>query len=326
MKRIILFTTIIFIFTINSQIINQNNNIKNPPYISKSEFVFDTLVSITLYNSSNEKVLDQAFDLCQEYENKFSKTIPSSEISIINNSHGQPTKVSTPTLELLDTAIYYSVISNGAFDVTIEPLSSLWNFKKHIVPDPIDIQSASQNVNYKNIQLNFLDNTVTLSNPDTQIDLGGIAKGFIADQVKEFLLKNKIEHALINLGGNVLTINNKPNGHNFVIGIQKPFAKLGEIITTHQISDKSLVTSGIYERYFENNGQLYHHIIDPKTGYPCETDLYGVTIISKDSVAGDALSTICLIKGLDEGIAFIKSLDDISAIFIDDNFNIIYVD
>ena len=175
-------------------------------------------------------------------------------------------------------------------------------------------------MDYRNVQVE--GNTVTLKDPNSAIDLGGIAKGYIADKLKEYLESEGIKHAIINLGGNVLTLGGKLNGEPFRIGIQKPFDESGAPITSVEATDLSVVSSGNYERYFEVDGKIYHHILNPKTGMPYDNHLYGVTILSKTSVDGDALSTVCYSLGLEKGMELIKSLDGVEALFITDDYKL----
>ena len=160
------------------------------------------------------------------------------------------------------------------------------------------------------------DNTVRLTDPHAAIDVGGIAKGYIADRVKEYLKKQGVKHAIINLGGNVLAMGGRLDGSDYNIGIQKPFDNAGEPITSVRISSKSVVTSGTYQRYFEAGGKLYHHILDPHTGLPCENNLHSVTIITDSSLTADALSTTCFLLGLDKSLQLIDQLDNVDAVFI----------
>lgn len=303
------------LFTCSCTIVN------NEP-ISRTAIYFDTVISIKIYNSQDESLLDQCFAYCEEFENTISRTIETSEISKINNSKGSPVTVSDTTLELLEQGIYYGELTNGAFDITIAPLSELWDFKNNpgVVPSEADIQDALSHVSYQNIVIE--GNTVTLTDPDMAIDLGGIAKGYMADRLKEYLLSEGVESALIDLGGNILAVSSKPNGSDFTIGIKKPFDE-GNMIATESISDLSVVTSGCYERYFEVDGELYHHILDTETGYPCDDGLLGVTIFSENSVDGDALSTSCFALGLEDGKKLIESLDGIDALFVTKDYQII---
>lgn len=292
--------------------------------ISKSGIFFDTLISIKIWGTNDSSILDDCFALCTKYENKFSRTISDSEISKINKSGGVPVEVSDETIELIQKGLDYGNLSNGAFDITIAPLSSLWDFKNNTGEIPADslIQEAKSHVNYKNVVID--GNTVQLLDSKASLDLGGIAKGYIADRLKEFLRENNIEHAMINLGGNVLTIGGKPDDTPFHIGIQKPFAEQNETITSIPVTDHSVVSSGVYERYFKKDGKIYHHLLDSATGYPKENNLLSVTILSDSSADGDALSTTCFTLGLEKGMELINRLDNVDAIFVTDDYQLHY--
>lgn len=292
--------------------------------VSKSGIFFDTVIKIEISGLKDSSVMDHCFDFCEKYENKFSKEIETSEISKINAAMGSPVEVSAETADLIRKGLYYSELSDGAFDITIAPVSSLWDFtdQTKTVPSGEAIQEALTHVGYQNV--NVTGNTVTLADPKAALDLGGIAKGYIADQLKTYLKKEGVSHAIINLGGNVLTIGSQPNGSDYKIGLQKPFDEQNTAITTVSVHDQSVVSSGIYQRYFESDGKLYHHILNPKTGYPYENNLLGVTIISDLSADGDALSTTCFALGLDKGMELIKSLDNTEAIFITNDYELHY--
>lgn len=289
--------------------------------ISKQGFLLDTVIQITLYDTGNESLLDESFAVCEKYEQLLSKTVATSDISRINQAEGKPVTVSDETIALIQKSLTYSELSDGAFDITIAPLSSLWDFKdKKTIPDSQDIEKAKNLVDYHTISIS--GNTVTLLNPKASIDLGAIAKGYIADKIKDYLVSKNVKSGLINLGGNVLTIGTKPDGSAWNIGIQKPFDEQNAAITSVHLSDESVVTSGVYERYFKQDGVIYHHILDAKTGYPFQNGLLGVTIISEQSVDGDALSTTCFALGLQKGMELIRSLPDIDAIFITDDYQL----
>lgn len=298
------------------------------PY-SKTDFYFDTVVTITVYETSDneqraEEILTEAMAICQYYDNLLSRTREGSDIYNINHAGGEAVMVSEETAHLIYTALNYCELSDGAIDISIAPVKDLWNFNSETnggtIPSDIMIQNALTHVGYQNIELN--GNSVRLSDPSAAIDLGFIAKGFIADQIKSYLLLQEVDHALINLGGNILAVGAKPDKTPFKIGIQEPFAEAGTYITTVDCSDDkdshsaSVVTSGVYERCFTVNDDLYHHILNPRTGYPQKTDLYSVTILTDSSTQADALSTTCLVLGLEKGKALIESLDDVEAIFI----------
>lgn len=292
--------------------------------ISKSGLAFDTFITITLYDTKDEKLLEECFQLCKKYESLFSRTLSTSEIAKINSGSETSFKVSNETAEAIRQGLKYGTISNGLFDITIGSISELWNFKSDSpqLPDDTLIKKALSSINYKDLEVT--DNTVILKNRNIKIDLGGIAKGYIADQLKTFLTSKGVKHGFISLGGNVLTIGKKPDGSDFTIGIQKPFAKQNETIAALKISDKSVVSSGIYERYFKINNKIYHHILNPHTGYPFENNLYEVTIISDKSVDGDALSTTCFSLGLEKGMELIESIENTEAIFVTDDYALHY--
>ena len=297
--------------------------------ISKSGFYFNTVIQITLYKSSYESLLEDCFSLADTYESYFSNTVSDSDISNINNADGAFVEVHDETIELLKKGIYYGDLSDGNFDITIGKLSDLWNFSTYAlldevpgsaVPTDAEIQEALKTVDYKGVTID--GNKVALSNPDSKLDLGGIAKGFIADKMKAYLEENGVESGMINLGGNVLTLGKKADGSSYTIGIQKPFSEDGEAIASVEVADKTVVSSGVYERYYEIGDKFYHHILNPHTGYPYDNHLLGVTIICDDSVDGDGLSTTCFTLGLEDGMALIESLDDVEAIFITDDYEL----
>ena len=294
----------------------------NKDPISKTAIYFDTVITIKVYDTQDTEILEQCFAYCNEFEQLISRTIETSEISKINNSNGNPVEVSDMTIELLEQGIYYSELTNGAFDISIAPLSELWDFKNNSgeIPAETAIDEAVSHVSYENILIE--GNTVTLLDPDMAIDLGAIAKGYMADQLKDYLLSEGVESALIDLGGNILAVGSKPDDSNFTIGIKKPFQD-GEMISTESLRDISIVTSGCYERYFEVDDTIYHHILNTETGYPCNNGLYSVTIFSDKSVDGDALSTSCFALGLEEAQKLIKSLDNIDALFVTNEYEII---
>lgn len=296
--------------------------------MERTDFLLNTFVNIKIYDSTDSAVLDGAIALCRNYEARLSRTIETSEISKLNNrnSDQQTFTLSDETAELLRTALHYCEISDGAFDITIEPVSSLWDFTAETpeLPDETTVKAAVTDIGYENLLLT--GNTLSFLSPETRIDLGAIAKGFIADKIKEYLLEQGVNSAIINLGGNVLCIGTRPDASPFRIGLQKPFAEREETFATANVSDMSVVTSGVYERHFIINGTNYHHILNPKTGYPYDNGLISVTILSEHSVDGDGLSTTCFSLGLEKGMELVNSLDGIYGCFIDEDYNIYYSD
>ena len=284
--------------------------------VSRSAALLDTVITVQIYDESKASLLDECIDLCSDYEKQLSRTMEGSEIWNLNHSNGNPVTLSDDTVYLLKKGIEYSEFSNGLFDITIGSVSDLWDFKNASpsLPSEENIREALSYVNYDLIEIS--GNTVRLLDPHTIVDLGGLAKGFIADKLKEFLMDKGIKNGIINLGGNILTIGTKPDGSDYNIGIQKPFDQQGAALTSVQTHDTSVVTSGIYQRYFQVDDKIYHHLIDPSTGYPCDNNLYSVSILTSSSLDADALSTICFLSGLEEGLKIIDSLEDTEAIFV----------
>lgn len=296
------------------------------PY-TKSGFALDTVVSITVYEKDHalaDAALEEAFQLCMSYDRMFGISDPSGDVYRLNHAGGEPVTVSEDTYTLLQKSIAYSEMSDGLLDVTIQPLYELWDFQNtenREPPSGDQILLAKQKVDYHNICL--LDNCTVMLKDDATINLGAIAKGYIADRLKEMLLERGITSALINLGGNIQTIGEKPDGSPFQIGLATPFDENGAILTDVPVKDRSVVTSGIYQRYFESGGEIYHHILDPGTGYPAKSDLNAAVIITDASVDADALSTICMLMGSEKAKAFLSSIPDTQFVLIDRNNQIL---
>ncbi len=291
--------------------------------ISDSSFFFDTFVTITLYkdnaNINYEELLANSFKLCAKYENIFSTTLSNSELYNLNQCD-ENVKLSKDFQYLLERSTDFEVLTKGAFNVKLGAICNLWNFKNSTIPNSQEINSCLNSVNSYDYILT--DNTFSwvgdknIKKP--LIDLGGIAKGYIADKLKEYLTSQGVSYGIINLGGNVLLIGSKPDKSSYSIGIKYPFSD-NDYIATVNLSDYSVVTSGIYERYFEKDNKLYHHLLNPTTGYPVENQLYSVTIIAKASTTADALSTAVFVLGMDEGLKLVNSLEDVYAVFVDSN-------
>ena len=296
---------------------------KEELYITTADIFFDTVVNIRIWGTTDETLLEECEAICERYENLFSRNVPSSDISRLNNCKGEAIELDSETIELLKFSVELSELSGGAFDITTTPLSDLWMIKDNpgVIPDKEAIDKALSHVGYENIFFED-DNKAGLKDPEALVDLGAIAKGYIADKLKEFLITNGVTRAVIDLGGNIVAIGEKSDGTPYNIGIQKPFDERNEVLLSVPVKDKSVVSSGTYERYFEKDGKIYHHIFDPKTGYPVENDLVGVTIISDSSLVGDALSTTCFVLGKEEGIKLLESYPLVRGIFIDKEMNI----
>lgn len=294
--------------------------------LTYTDTLFDTVIRVQILDRADEEVIKGCEELCKKYDTMFSRTNEESEIYKINQAKGSPVEVSSDTIAIIKKGIYYSKMSNGAFDITIGSVSGLWDFKSETpsVPASETLALAASHVNYQNIMIS--GNRVTLTDPETQLDVGAIAKGYIADRLKDYLTEQGVKHATINLGGNVQTLGSKPDGSPYNIGIQKPFDETGKPLTSVKVSDQSVVTTGIYQRYFEQDNKIYHHVLDPKTGYPCENNLHSVTIITDSSLDADALSTTCFLMGYDKAMELIDQLDHVDAVFITDDGEIHYSD
>lgn len=318
-KKILLIPAIISIIFVTGC-----SGISDNEPVSKTDFYFDTVINITLYGSQNAKYIDKCFDKCKSYEDLLSRTVSSSEISTINKNVNNYTDVSDDTLEIIKSGLHYSQLSEGKFDITVGALSSLWDFTSdaHTVPAQADIEKAISTIDYNSVIVD--NNKVMISKEGAVLDLGGIAKGFIADKLKQYLISQGVKSGIIDLGGNILLIGSRPDGSDYNIGIKKPFNDSGENSAVIRVHNKSIVTSGNYERYFYKDGKLYHHILDTSTGYPVENNLYSVSIISDKSIDGDGYSTICFLLGIDKGMEFIEGTEGIEALFIDSDYNIYY--
>ena len=279
---------------------------------------FDTVIDIRVYGEHAEKLLKGCFSICDTMENVLSAQKKTSELYKLNHRTSDTVNVSDDLAECIRRGLEYGKMSDGAFDITIYPVKELWDFEGDTddprIPADTEVRKALKLVDYRGVHVN--GNTVTFDSPDTQIDLGGIAKGYISLKLKNYLKAKGCSSALINLGGNVSVLGEKPDGSPFVVGIQKPFSDRGTVLTTVNAANDSVISSGVYERYFRKNGKLYHHILDPKTGYPADTGLNQATIIGADDVLGDALSTICVLLGRDKAEELIrKNSLDVTVLF-----------
>lgn len=303
--------------------------------VTKDGYYLDTICVVSIYRMKDEDgevkeasamddeaeaAIDEAFALCEELEDKLSRTVKDSDVSRINAAKGEWTGVSEDAIDVIHKGMEYSHMSDGAFDITIGGVTKLWDFHaaegEAKLPDKEALAEAVRHVNYRGIAIE--GSKVRLTDPEAEIDLGGIAKGYIGDRMAELLESKGVVSATVNLGGNVICIGGKTDEDDFVIGVETPFSDRTEIIGRVNARDKTLVTSGVYERRIEVDGKTYHHILDTKTGWPVKTDLDAVTLIADKGRSADidALSTTCLIKGSEEGMKFIDGIDGVEAVFV----------
>lgn len=284
--------------------------------LSITLFVFDTVVTIGA--QTTQDVMDKISERCTYFENKFSRTVEGSDIWNINNAAGAPVQVAEETAEVIQAAIGYAEASGGLFDISIGAVSTLWDFVEGVKPTDEQIQAALPHVDYRCISVD--GTTVTLSDAQAKLDLGGIAKGFITDDLVRIFSENGCKNASISLGGNVFVMGESFDGDPWNVGVQNPNGQTDDVIATIQAADQSLVTSGLYERCFEQDGTTYYHILDPKTGYPVKTDLSSASIETKKSVDGDAYSTILFLLGHDEALKLVNESDFIEdGVLVDQN-------
>ncbi|MDY3031366.1 MAG: FAD:protein FMN transferase [Clostridia bacterium] len=288
-----------------------------PKKAEKQIFAMDTVMNLTVYSDNADEILSQAAERIFELNRLLDRKSPSSEIYQLNKSSGGKT---SPYLKnLIEKSISLSAAADGCFDITVAPLMDLWGFYdgSFHVPSEAEIKTALHSVGSDRIALN--GNNTALNG--TQLDLGAIAKGAASDEIINHFKENGVRSALISLGGNVYAMGRKPNGDNWHIAIADPLnpENTAGLLT---VENKAVITSGIYQRNFTENGVLYHHIIDPKTGRNPENDLASVTVIGESGTDCDALSTAFFVMGIDNAKKYLRSHAGIDAVFIDRSGNI----
>nr|WP_242855754.1 FAD:protein FMN transferase [Ruminiclostridium josui] len=294
---------------------NESNN-----YVEKESFQMGTIISQKIYGSNAESSANKIIKRLNSIEENMSLNINTSTLSWINTNSGesQVFHVNDDIYNVLSAAKHFSELSQGAFDITVGPLVKEWGVftdDPH-VPTQSRINELLKLVNYKSIEFDPEKKTFRLPIKGQMIDFGAIAKGYAADEAVKICRKDGIKSAYINLGGNVYVVGNKPDNTPWKIGIQNPRAADGKYIGILRISDKTVVTSGDYERFFVKNGVRYHHIIDPRTGWPSNSDLISSTIVTDSSISADALSTATFVMGLNKSKELLKKLHGVDAIFI----------
>ena len=292
---------LIVAITVFMLITQQGCSAKTADPVSRQNFFFDTVCSIAVYDMDKmseenaNKAIQNAFALCSRYESLLSRTKEGTDIYRINNAGGKPVECDPETVEVIREGLYYSELSEGRFDITIGRVSDLWDFhsEEPAVPSEESLKEAVETVDWHKVLID--GNTVTLTDPDTHLDLGGIAKGYIADRLCEQLKASP-----------------------FRVGIEKPYSNQSQIVGVVEASDETVVTSGVYQRYFEKDGIQYHHILDATTGLPARSDIVGVTLKAADGKSADcdALATILLIMGEEKAMKMLEETDGFEAFFI----------
>jgi len=274
----------------------RNAAVQSGKQVSETRLLLSTYCTVTIHGSDDYELLKQAFELIEELEALLSITIEGSDIYRINHAGGEAVSVDSRTLEVINAGITFGEISGGLFDITIGRLSRLWDFgNRQHVPDESEIASAKETVDYRQIIVG--SHSVQLEHPKAKIDLGAIAKGYIANEVAEFLISQGITSALIDLGGDITTVGSRYNNTPWRIAIRNPFDNIGNWIGIIEITNASIAASGTYERRFEDNSVLYHHILDPSTGMPGRSDVVSATVVAESAMIAEGLSTIAILAG-----------------------------
>jgi thiamine biosynthesis lipoprotein len=286
--------------------------------------LFGTVVTVSLYDKMSEKeagaVLAAIRARGEVIQNTMTAHSPGSEIGAVRAAGGQtPVPVSEDTYGLLTLALEVAALSGGAFDPTVEPLVALWGIgtETAAVPAEADIARARALVDYRRVTLDGAGRTAYLPETGMGLDLGGIAKGYAADEANRLLDEADVAHAILDFGGNVVLRGGHPEGKPWRVGIRKPVLGEDGYACVVSLRDGAVVTSGGYERYFvAADGAVYHHIMDPATGRPAETGLLSATIVCDNSTRADALSTACFVLGLDGALALLDALDGVEGVLI----------
>ncbi len=281
-------------------------------------FLFDTVNTITA-PALDPDTMTAVKNACLRYEKLFSRFDEQSQLFRINNAHGAPVDVDSELAQFIKTSLAYCEASNGLFDITMGSVTRLWNFKNGTIPAKDDVHAALEHVNWRGVHVN--GSTVQLADPEACLELGGIAKGYIADGVLDVLARHGVEHAIVNLGGNVAVMGGRPDGTPWQVGLRQPIASHGIPVTATfaavGVASGSVVTSGVYERAFTSDGKAYHHIIDPRTGFPAESDVVSATVVSHTSLEGDGYSTSLILMGVEGALQFAAQHPEIDIVLVD---------
>ncbi len=309
MKRVLIFATIIMASALLALSFA-------PKTETVTDYAMNTIVSVTARGRNPKPALEAAMAEVRRIDSLMSVSVSDSDICKINNAEpGEYVKVSKEVYELIELSIDVSEASGGYFDITVNPLVELWNINSDNpqVPSHDDINRALALVNYKNILMRSEDCSIALLEEGMSITLGAVAKGYAADRVADVLKNHGIKDAIVDLGGNIIVLGTK------TIGLQTPFASRGEYFEKCTVTNRSVVTGGPYERYFETDGEIYHHIIDPMTGYPSRSGLKSSSVISENSALADALSTALFAVGEEGAEDVLEAFPGTEAILLCEN-------
>lgn len=287
---------------------------KNAEEATKTVFAMDTVMELKAYGKNAERALSEAEQEIIRLDNMLSRGTAGSEIYKINELKNA--EVSTEAVGIINAALSVSASTDGAFDITIAPIMDLWGFftKDFRVPSDEEIAAALEKVDYRNVSAQ--DGRVSLRS-GAQIDLGGIAKGYLSGRIMEIFKGCGVSSGIVSLGGNVHALGKKPDGSKWRVAIQNPDG--GDFLGTLAVEDTAVITSGGYQRFFEQDGRVYHHIIDPATGYPAANGLKSVSVISGSSDIADGLSTALYVMGQDGAAEYWRSHGGFEAVLMTDD-------
>ena len=299
----------------------QTDNIETQE-ASRDVFAMDTYMTVTAYGEDAEAAVEEAEAEIYRLENLLSTAIGTSEIAQVNQNHGG--SLTTDSIYLVERSLELYESTKGAFDITVYPVMRAWGFadQNFRVPEEEELKELLSRVDSSRIELSKDSGTIRFSGEDMEIDLGGIAKGYTSARIMDIFREHGITSGLVSLGGNVQVMETKVDGSLWRVAVQNPDLE-EDYLGVLEVENKAVITSGGYERYFEENGQTYHHIIDPKTGYPAQSGLISVTIVSSDGTLADGLSTSLFIMGKDEASDFWRAHSrEFEAIFVDEEKNL----
>jgi len=286
---------------------------------SKSVYLLGTICSIALHDKGSDAILDEAFNIVRDIDLKMGMGSENSEIQKVNTASGSsPLIISADTFAVIKSGVKFAKLSQGRFDITVGPLVTLWGIgmKNARVPGQQEIDKAMTLIGIDSIVLQEEGHKVLLKKPGMKLDLGGIAKGYAADAAAGYLKTRGVTRAIIDFGGNIFVLGSKAADKPWRVGIQHPHKRRGAYIGVIPLSNKAVVTSGKYERFFEVGGKQYHHIFDTSTGYPVVNNLSSVTLIADDSMTADAMSTAVFAAGLTEGLKLVEAYKGIEAVVV----------
>lgn len=303
-----------------------SRNLADQPY-ERTEFLLGTVANMRVFNEDGEEAMDKAFDRVIELDERFSTYNPDSEVSEVNRQAGiEPVEVTDEVFFVMERALHFAEQSGGSFDPTIGAVTTLWGIGQEdaAVPDPDELAAAVEVVDYQMVELDEENQTIYLKEEGMVLDLGAIAKGYITDEAARVLVEEGVDTAIVDLGGDIVVVGNSTRGLEdpWNVGIQNPYGNRGDIIGMVPVSDRAIVTSGIYERLVRDGDDEYHHLMNPETGFPFENNISGISIIADNATDADAIANIAFSLGVEEGLDYINGLEGVEVIYTTNEFEV----